>query len=300
MAGYPTTDTYSSLIDEVITSLQGFTLLTDQPYSLSSNITDTATSIPTDATSIGRGVIEIDEELIYITSNTAGTLTVPAWGRGWKGTTKATHSSGAMVNVAPVYPRSVVAREVNNVVRAVYPDLFAVKTTDLTGSSTHWQYEMPADVERILSVEWRWDTISGWRTVNGWELTCSAYSTDFASGKFLSVTEGIPVSAKIHVTYAAAPTLFTSAADTFTGKTGLPASSRDVIVLGTASRLLPWVDVSRTPAETVPSDLTDQQRPIGAAVQLARELRAQYAERLSKEREALYSKYPIRSHYQRS
>lgn len=297
MSGYPTTDTFSSLVDEVITSLEGFTLMTDQPYSLTGNITNTATSVPTDATSIGRGVIEIDEELIYVTSNSSGTLTVPAWGRGWKGTTKAAHTSGACVFVSPVYPRSVVSREVNNSIRSVFPDLFAVKTVDVVGSSTRWQYELPADCERILSVEWRWDTISGWNPVTDWELTASAYATDFpTSGKFISITEAIPVSAKIHITYAAAPTLLTNAADTYASTTGLPASSRDVIVLGAASRLLPWVDTGRTPAETVPSDMTDQQRPIGSAVQLARELRTRYQERLSKERDALYSKYPIRAH----
>jgi hypothetical protein len=33
-----------------------------------------------------------------------------------------------MVSINPTYPKSIVSREVNNAIRAVYPDLFAVKT----------------------------------------------------------------------------------------------------------------------------------------------------------------------------
>jgi hypothetical protein len=295
LSGYSTTDTFSSLVDEVITSLMGYSTLGDQPLNLLKDITAASTSFQVWPFTIARGVVEIDEELIFVNETNEGWCGVSTWGRGWRGTTPAAHTAGTPVYVAPVYPRSIVSREVNNTIRSIYPDLFAAKTADLTASAVSWQYELPADCERVLSVEWRWDTISGWNPLVDWEMVTSANTTDFASGKFLSIQAGIPVASKIHVTYAALPTLLAAPTDAFT-TTGLPSTARDVVVLGTAARLIPWIDAGRTPASSVPSDLTDQQRPIGAAIQLARDLRDRYQTRLAKERDSLYSRYPIRAH----
>src|SRR5690348_12493985 len=112
--------------------------MSDQVFTLTGNISDSDTTIPVDTASIGRCVIEIDQELIYVSASSGNNLTVPAWGRGWKGTTKASHSTGSAVFVAPVYPKSVVGRELNNAIRAVYPDLFAIGTLDTTVSAVDW------------------------------------------------------------------------------------------------------------------------------------------------------------------
>lgn len=296
MSGYSTTDTFASLVDEVLLNLGGISFLGDQMCTLTQTIDASTNSFTVDDTNVSRGVIEIDEELLYCTSASNGTLTVPAWGRGWKGTAAASHTTGAAVSIAPVYPRSVAARAVNNAIRSVFPDLFAITSLDTTVSADTWQYEIPAAAERILSVEWRWDTIEGWCLTNDWELTSSAYTTDFASGKFLSLGQSLPVGALLHVTYAKQPTLLSASSDAFATVTGLPATAREVVILGAAASLLPWIDVGKTPSATVPSDMTDQQRPIGASVQLARDLRQRYQERLIKERDALHARHPIRSH----
>jgi hypothetical protein len=82
---------------------------------------------------------------------------------------------------------------------------------------------------------------------------------------------------------------------TSTRPLGLPSSSRDVIVYGTAARLLPWLDTGRVPVETVAADLADQNKPLGNAVSLAREMRNLYASRLNSEKMALRERYPIKS-----
>jgi hypothetical protein len=300
LSGYPTVDTFASLTDEVLSSLQGFTFLADQVVTLTQTITDTDTAFTVDSTSLGRGIIEIDEELIYVTSTADGVVTVPSWGRGWKGTTPAAHTSGVAVYVAPVYPRSIVTREVNNTIRAVYPDLFAVGSMDTSTNSTTYQYALPAEVDRILAVEWRWNSASGWMPVSDWEMVSGANTVDYPTGQYLSVHAYLPPAALLHVVHASAPTLMVNPTDPFAATTGLPASARDVIVFGAASRLLPWIDSGRSPAQTVSSDLTDQQRPIGLSVQLAKDLRQRYLDRLAKERDALYAQYPIRAHRIRS
>lgn len=292
---YSTTDTLGSLVEEVILSLAGFGSNSDQVCSLSADVASGDLLIGVDDTSaVSKGIIEIDDELIFVSANSSGTLTIPTWGRGYKGTTAAAHSAGAKVSIAPSYPRVVVTREVNNTIRAVYPDLFAVNTTDITADGVHWQYELPADCDRVLLVEARWTTIDGWEPLRAWDVVQSANSGDFSTGKFIAFAESLLAGVTIHVTYAALPTLLTSDSDLFTD-TGLPATARDVIVYGAASRLLPWMDTGRVGIETVMSDQQDEQKPVGNAVSLAREFRSNYRLRLDAERKALLSRYPAKT-----
>jgi hypothetical protein len=268
----------------VTLSLGGFGSNNDMVCSLSYDIAANDLLIGVDDTAaVSKGIIEIDDELIFVTANNSGTLTVPTWGRGYKGTTAADHTAGAKVSVAPTYPKAVVRREVNNTIRAVYPDLFAVKTTDITMDATHWQYELPADCDRVLLVDAKWTTIDGWEPVRAWDVIQSASTGDFASGKFIAFAEPLMAGVTVHITYAALPTLLTADSDLFTA-TGLPATARDVILYGAAARLLPWMDTGRVGVETVMSDQQDETKPIGNAVSLAREFRTNYRLRLQAER----------------
>jgi hypothetical protein len=294
---YPTSDTFTSLIDEVITSLQGFGTDNDQVATLthSAQVGDLTLSVD-DTENVSRGLIEIDQEIVYVSSAADGVIYCQPWGRGFKGTVAATHASGSMVSIAPSWPRAVVAREVNNTIRAVYPNLWAIGTTDLTMDGLKWQYPITSTVDRVISVEWRWTTdIDGWMPVTGWEMLTSANTTDFPSGKALLLQEPLPPGCRIHVVYVKAPSLLVNPTDAFT-LTGLPASSRDVIVYGTAARLLPWQDTARVPVETVPSDAQDTTKPVGNGVALAKELRNLYAMRLQDEIRAQQNRYPMRSH----
>lgn len=295
--GYPTADTFASLIDEVITSLAGFGTENDAVCTLTAPVTAGTTTLSVDDTSdVSRGLIEIDEEIIYVSSAIDGLVEVQPWGRGYKGTIAATHDVGAPVYIAPTWPRAVVAREVNNAIRMVYPNLWAIGTYDLFSSPTTWQYSMPAEAERILAVEWRWTTdLDGWMPITGWEMIQSANVTDFPSGKALLISEPLPAGCRLHVTFAKVPTFLSSPSDTY-ASTGLPPSSRDVVVYGAASRLLPWQDTGRIPVESVSSDVQDSLKPVGNGIALAKELRALYVSRLTDERRALFERYPTRSH----
>lgn len=294
---FPSLDTYDSLVEEVILALEGWGAEKDQMGTLASNINSTATTISvTDIPgTISRGIAEIDYELIWVQSAESGTLTVPAWGRGYKGTTAASHTAGAMVAINPTWPRSVVSREVNNAIRALYPALYAVGTTEITTTSLTWQYELPAALTRVLRVEWRWNDLDGWNLLDGWDVTHSANTTDFPSGIALSISAGLPPGTTVRVTYAKAPTLLTAPADLFSA-TGLPSSSRDLVVLGAAIRMVPWLDLSRLSVQSAEADALDQPRPLGSAAQLKRELRRDYDLKLVEERRALEAKYPLRQH----
>lgn len=295
MTGYSAIDTYSSLVDEVITSLAGFGIAGEQVCSLLANVgaADVLIGID-DASAISRGIIEIDEEVVYVSANSSGNLTIPTWGRGYKGTTAAAHTGGAKVSVNPVYPRSIVSREINNTIRSMYPALFAIGATEITTDGANWQYALPSDLDRVLLVESKWTTQDGWFPVREWETVHSADTTDYASGKFLAVGCLYTAGMTLRVVYAKQPTLLSASSDLYTA-TGFPASSRDVVVYGTAARLLPWQDAGRVPVDTVMGDLQDQAKPLGGGVALARTLQQQYQVRLSQERQALLARYPVKS-----
>jgi hypothetical protein len=293
---YTTTDTFSSLVDEVITSLQGFGTNNDQVCTLTSNMTAGDLSFTVDESdNISRGIIEIDDEILYVSYGENGTVYVPAFGRGFKGTAPIPHTAGVAVWVSPTWPRSTVAREVNNTIRSLYPSLFAVGTVDIQSSSTNYQYELPTDLERVLSVEWKWNYPNSWNTVKSWETIHSASVTDFPSGKALMIGDPLPINATIHVTYAKIPSVLPLSTSLFTDS-GLPASARDVVVLGTAARLIPWQDTSRLPVESVPSDALDLGKPVGTATQVANAMRTMYQTRLDQERRAQLDRYPTRAH----
>jgi len=294
--GFPTADTYDSMIDEVALSLTGQGTNNDVVVSLVGNITSGATSFVVDDDSIlSRGIVEIDDELVYVSSIDGSTATVPTWGRGYRQSTAAAHTSGAAVRVNPQWPRSVIAREINNTVRGLYPSLFAPKTTEITVDSTEWQYEMPADAERILALDWKWTTTQ-WISARSFELLSSTNLTDFTTGKAIALGDPIPSGATCRVTYAARPTAMSTGAQVYATQTGLPASSKDVVILGTCARLLPWIDTARAVVDTAEAMAMAGNRATGISVQIAASLQKRYEARLAEEVRALNTTYRPRVH----
>src|SRR5690242_8088817 len=111
------------LVDQVINELHGHT--TDQPAaaSLVGSITTDSTTLALDFGGVpwaGRpnGIIEIGDELLFVSAydSVNSVASVPAWGRGYRGTTAQAHAAGSMVTVRPRYPRKHVAKVINQVV----------------------------------------------------------------------------------------------------------------------------------------------------------------------------------------
>lgn len=295
---YPSGDTFGSLITEVIDSLQGWGTSNDQVVTTTTALSAGGTTIQVDDTDdIGRGIIEIDSEIMYVASAENGTVYLTPWGRGYKGTIKSTHAAGSPVWIAPSWPRSVVGREINNLVKALYPQLFAVGQYSFNASmSNSYQYEVPADVERVLSVQWKWGGYPNYETMKAWELDFTSNRSDYNTGRSLIIGDPIPAASNVTVTYAKAPSRMVNESDSFAATTGLPASARDVIILGTAQRLIPWQDTARLPVQTVPSDMVDSLKPVGNAQSNAQYIRALYQARLEEEIRIQQNKYPTRAH----
>lgn len=289
-------DTLGTIAEEVLLNLQGSGIVNDAIVTLTSDVSPTDLTFTVDeGEPISSGLIEIDQEQMWVSSVVNGTVTIPPWGRGYRGTTASSHSLHSAVRIAPVWPRSVIYTAVNNVVLSLYPNVFAVKSVEFTADGAYYQYGLPVDVEEVLDVSAEWTKLTGWEPVTDWDVDYNANTTDFPTGKMLSLGSFLLPGMKVRVVYAARPTTMSLTSTPFSD-TGLPASCKDLLTLGASLRLFPWVDIARIPSQSVEMDALAQAKPFGGAVTLARDFKSEYQRRIVEERTALNVKYGRRAH----
>jgi hypothetical protein len=295
--------TLSEIVNEVEINLAGYTMRQDRATHLTVAATAADTSLKVgSADNIGRGIIQIDEELIYVESfdRVSSTINVAPYGRGYAGTTAAIHTIYSKVVIAPTFPVVSIKRAINDTIRAVYPQLFGVDTHTFTFSPAKNTYSIPSDAEEILGVSF--ETIGSskeWLPIRNWRHDAMANSTAFTNANSISVYDNISPGRTVQVFYSKEPTALSANADVFTTVTGLAESHRDVIVLGAAYRLSAFVDPGRLTFVSAESDEVDKNRPFGSGNSTARFLLALYSQRLNEESARLRGKYPIRIHYTR-
>jgi hypothetical protein len=293
--------TFVNLIDETNLALTGYTNRQDQATYLTGALTSTATSfIVADGTVLTRGIVEIDDELIWVDSfdRTTNTATIPSYGRGFRDTTAASHSAGTRVTIAPSFPRSVIRRNLNLAIDGVYPDLFGTFYTTFTYQAAVTTYVLPQEAVDVLGASWQ--TIGPskeWLPIRHYRVDRMANPSTWGSGKTISLRESIIPGRTVMVTYTKKPTTLTYDTDDFAGLTGLSDSAREVIILGAAYRTAMYLDLGRVPTATAEADAMQGNDPIGSAANIGRALQQMYQQRLLVEVRRLQEQYPPRTHY---
>ena len=138
--------TFSDIVNEVLINLQGYTMQQDRATSLAAALTSTTTTslTVTSTSDIGKGIIEIGEELMWVEAfdRVANTLTVSPWGRGYLGTTPSTAAVSSKVTISPTFPKHVVKRAVNDTLKAMGASIHAVKQLTFTYNAAITTYEL--------------------------------------------------------------------------------------------------------------------------------------------------------------
>ena len=293
--------TYNEMVEEVLINLEGFTLRQDRTTYLTAGIDDNDLSIAlASGDNIGKGIVEIDDELIHIDSvdRSDRSAVISPFGRGYRGTTAASHSANAKVTFSPSFPKISVKRAINDTIRAVYPNVYGVASTTFTYNAAQTTYSLPANAETVLAVSWDSVGPSGeWIPVRRWRQDPTAASAEYATTNTISIYDAPVPGRTIQVIYTKEPTVLSSGSDVFTSVTGLPASTRDLIVYGAAYRMASFLDPGRLTFTSPEADQNDQTRPFGSGTNTARYLLALYQQRLQEESEKLNGKYPVRVHY---
>ena len=297
--------TFGTMADEVGRKLAGYTLRNDRQTHLISSLNSTSLGINVaSAENVSNGIIEINDELIYVDSydRVGGVLNIPPYGRGYSGTNPRLHATGSRVVVSPTFPRIDVKEALNETIQAVFPDLYATLTTTFNYSPAVTTYALPDDCETVLSVSYQSTGPSKeWIPVRNYRTDASANTSAFNSRNSISIYSGVETGRTVQVTYSSAPVVMESDDDDFGIVTGLPESSKDVIVFGAAARLASFIDPGRLTFGSAESDQMSQVagRSYGAGTNASKYLLAIYQQRLQEESRKLSDRNPIRVHFTR-
>ena len=294
--------TLNEMIDEVRSSLAGYTLRQDRISYLTSaiNTTDLAMTIGSSA-NLAKGVIEVDDELIWIDNFNQSTSTLnaaPGFGRGYQGTSPAPHAQYAQVTLAPTFPRLMIKKAINDVINSFFPKLWAVSSTTFTFNASQTTYPLPDDAESILFMSWQTTGSSlEWLPINRWRADPMANVAAFNTQNTVNIYENIQPGRTVQVWYTTEPTTLDSNTDDYADVTGLPGSSAEVAILGASYKLLSYLDAGRINLSSAEADLNDTKISSSAGVASSRYIYALYNQRLNEEALKLQDKYPIRIHY---
>jgi hypothetical protein len=311
--------TLLDMIDEVSINLSGYTLQQDRATHITADVAATASTIAAPITlslastdSVGKGIVEIDEELFWVDNydRVGNTATIAPYGRGYLGTTAAAHTAGTKVTVAPTFPRFVIKRAINDTISAIGASIFAANTTTITSNSAVSAFRLPAtgntlNIRNILAIAYQaLGSSKEWIPIRSYRFDGNANSTAFTSGQTVSIYDYIPSGRSVQIAYATDPTAFSELATTaltnaqvFETVSGLPASCKDLIILGATYRLLSNLDPARASMVSPQADETDSKRPYGSSQSLTRQVYTLFTQRLNEEVKSQQEKYPIRVHY---
>ena len=303
------TVTFAQMIDEVKINLSGYTFQQDRSTYLTAAVTTltSPSSSPTvlslgSTTDFGKGVIEIDDELLWIDSvdRVANTATIAPYGRGYLGTTPATHIEDTQVTVSPIFPKASIKKAINDTISAVGASIYATKQTTFTYNAAITTYDFDGlDIENILSIAWQdIGPSKEWIRVKRWDFDPFADVTTWGTNsQTVTIGDVIIAGRTVKVMYATHPSVFTATNQDFSTQTGLSESVKDVVTLGAAYRLLQYLDPARAAQYSPQADEIDAKRPFGASNNAVRQLFALYTQRLNEERTKQQTQYPPRVHY---
>lgn len=297
--------TLNDLVDEVLSELHGQTSDLEQVTFCTApvGLTDTTITLD-DASQLSRGLIEIDDELLWVTriDPVNNIAYIAPFGRGYRDTTAATHLTGTMVTNDPRFPRFSVIQKIQQAISEMYPEFFVVGVDESnTVNPVQITYPVPANCDIILSL--RWQTVGPsqeWLPVKSYRFNSDADTAAFPTGRSVDIKDAMFPGQTIRITYTSRPAPLVNETDTL-ASVGLDDGVRDVIVYGACYRLVAGLEISRLQTTTVEQGY-DRQTYVGsagAATAGSKYYLSLFQERLDNERQRLLQIYPTTTHMSR-
>ena len=290
--------TFSELIDSTILYLSGFTSQQDRATYITENVGLEDLTISVDeGSAVTRGIVEIDSEIIQVdkVDRANNTLTIPPYGRGFRGTEATVHAAGSRIAAAPQFPRHTVKQALHDAILAVYPDVYAVWDEEIVSNAVQTDYELAhKNARTVLKVDFQ--TVGPtleWLPARRYEL-----HAHHPEGSRISIYDRPVAGYTIRVRTAGPPEILTEETQDF-ALTGLPASAEDLVRLGAAYRLVPNVEIPMLSGLSAQADFAANMRPVGASERLGKYMLGLYQNRLQEVRRQQQMENPIRAHYER-
>lgn len=257
-----------------------------------------------DVSQVSRGEIEVDRsELMFVNSvdRTAGTISILPGGRGWVGSTATSHLANASIENNPIWPSVRITEAINDTIRSVYPQLWAVGTVSIPKISVVFEYSLPAAAEEVTSVQYQLIGPSHvWRYARNWRFVGQADTATGElgnTGKSLFISDDIVPGRQILVTYRKEPAELVNLTDDFASVTGLPVTAQDVIVWGACGKLTAQLEGPRLTMAAVEASERAQYVQAGSATRVSQYFDQKYLQRLDQESAKLRDRIQTPTHY---
>lgn len=297
--------TLGDLIEGTRHALSGYDQSLDAVAALADDMDETQLDVQIeDARAVGagpvaaRGLAEVDFEILRVksTSPQDGLLTLHPFGRGYRGSRKAAHSAGAEIRFNPAFPAFTVAQHINGVLGEIYPLVYGVKTHETTVPLSHGAIDLPTTATGVVSV-WLEDLAheDQWFREDRWDFKRDATSI----GRPLRIGGRPPSGHGVRVVYASRPGLFDlsgALTQDFATVTGLDERCADLIQIGVAARLAPFIDMAKLPFLSSAARESGDGKAPGVGASQTRLLRALFQQRVEQEAGVLAKEHPIRLH----
>lgn len=236
-------------------------------------------------------VICVDLEEMYVWTASSFSAQVQ---RGWNGSTPAAHSSGALVEVNPLFSNWRILNEINAELNSLSPQIYQVKTKTITATAAS-SYDLVADVIDVLTVQTNaYGASLDWPELHRWKFWANQDTSVFGSGRALQFFEMPAPGRTIRVTYAAPLNTLSTLADTVETVSGLPTSAADIPSIGAAARLLSSREARRSQMDAQPEARQAADVPPSTARSAAAQLFALRDRRIKEEVGKLTRLYPTR------
>lgn len=291
--------TFADLKSEVYGHVYGYARDQEQATYLTVgiNASDVTLSVA-DVSQLSKGIVEVEDELVWVLSKNTTTnvaAIAPSWGRGYLGSTAASHLINARVTSNPRFSRLSISNALNETIQAVYPMLFGVGQTTFTWNASKTTYTLDTSADRTLFAEWslpgpsaEWARIRRWRDVLSGDGTANQ----------ITIYDGIVPGRTVRVNYAKKITPLSADGDLLTA-TGLAESARDLIVYGTVAKLVMLSEAGRLQSRAIETSEINADVPAGTASTVGKRFYDLYQTRLAEERNRLLLRFPPSVHLTR-
>lgn len=278
--------TLAQMTDQVLADLQAYVRTQDSLTTLSTGIDAVTLSFTVnDAANVAKGMIEIDDELMYVNkvNQTTAVVDIIPGGRAWQGSIATSHVSSALVRNNPMFPKIAVKRAINETITTM--NLYAVKKYDFTFDGTTLIYAMPSDCVDVTSISYQSQDSSGrWPTIYNWRPDQNFWPDGATTAAFgVELLEVPPAGRTVRVQYLAQGTAITTGQEF--SVSGLPSTAEDLVRLGAMYRLVSTVDPGRLLATSPSADAQDAPTPVGRGTDISKYLYQLFSVRLLEEKQ---------------
>jgi hypothetical protein len=240
------------------------------------------------------GVIQIDNELMYVWEISAGSKSVTVE-RGWNGTTAAAHAASSIATVDPKFPRAQILEAMNaelDDLASPMNGLFQIKILELNYNGTDLMVNLPTTdkIIDLISVSLRYIS-TDYIKVRRCRLIRDLPNDDFNTGYAVRFDEQVRAGRMI-IVYKTPFSNVTSESQNIQNVTGLPTSCEDILILGSQIRLVGPREVKRNFTESQGDTRRSDEVPSGAVSNSITNLLRMRRDRITSEAAKLMRQYP--------